>query len=180
MTRKPRWKRRDWAAHALAQLGAHGPEGITIEALCTSAGRTRGSLYHHFEDHDELLMATVEHWRAEHTEALIEALADAPQPAARLNELATTLDVDVEIGVRRLAATRPTLRAAVLDVDERRITTLTALHERAGASPPIARDLAALEYAAFIGAQHLAPLFPPGRLAELYTFFETLTSSITE
>lgn len=173
-----RWSRIDWVDHALTQLARHGPEGITIDALCTSAKRTRGSLYHHFAEHDELLRAVVDHWRERYTEALIREVdaagLDGATSASRLNDLATALDFDVEVGVRRLAASRPWIREAVHAADRQRISYLASLWRRQGVSTKDARVLAELEYAAFVGVQHLSPLFTARRLGELYRRFDAL------
>lgn len=168
----PRWSRTNWVEHALGQLGKRGPEGVTIDALCETAGRTRGSLYHHFGDHDALLSAVLEHWRARYTDVIIDEVeassTSAREGAARLNDLATAIDFDVEVGIRQLAAGRPWLREAVAAVDTTRIDFLTSLRRRDGSSAKDARALAELEYAAFVGVQHLAPRFSAARLRELY------------
>jgi len=180
MAPRSRWTRADWIEHALAQLAADGPDGVTVDALCEGAGRTRGSLYHHFDDHDALLCAVLSRWRERYTEEVIRNIQTAELEgelaAARLNDLATSIDFDVEVGIRRLAANRPWLRNAVTAADRRRIRFLSTLREQAGASKKDAEALAELEYAAFVGAQHLAPIFTPRRLRQLYHDLETMMS----
>jgi AcrR family transcriptional regulator len=140
--------------HALGELARHGPEGLTLESLCQSAGRTRGSLYHHFPDHEALLLAVIRYWRERDTEAIIRTIRDerlsGAKGAARLNDLATAVDFDVEVGIRRLAASRPNLAHAVAEVDRRRIAFLAELRIEAGAGKKDAQALAELEYAAFV------------------------------
>ena len=46
--------RDDWLALGLERLAAEGPRALRLENICAAAGRTRGSFYHHFRDHDEL------------------------------------------------------------------------------------------------------------------------------
>lgn len=174
-----RWSREDWAIHALEQLARKGVDGVTLDALCRSAGRTRGSLYHHFSDYHALLEATLEVWRDRYTEELIEEIRRAglagDTGASRLTDLSTALDFDVEIGVRRLASSRPALRETVAVVDRRRIDFLIELQLEAGSTEEDAHALAEIEYAAYVGMQHLSGLFTAGRLTELYAHFERLT-----
>jgi AcrR family transcriptional regulator len=173
-----RWQASDWVEHALGELKERGPQGLILDALCTSAGRTRGSLYHHFPDHQALLTAVVTHWRERYTEDVIRAVrADAlrgSRATARLNDLASALDFAVEVGVRRLAASYPSLATAIAEADRRRIAFLTELRRESGFTPKDARAAAELEYAAYIGAQHLSPLFSPARLRALYRHLDGL------
>lgn len=172
-----RWSREDWLALGLDQLGKAGPEGLTVQALCARAGRTRGSLYHHFDDHDALLDGIVEHWAALHTEALIHAVGPTGD-TRHLDALARNLDVDVEVGIRRLSQRFPRLKPSVAAVDGQRVAFLTQLHrprlrERAEA-------IAQIEYAAFLGFQQLEPRPDDGALAALFEAFDSLVVASIE
>lgn len=176
-----RWRRTDWANLGLEQLSRHGPSGVTVESLCAASGRTRGSLYHHFGDHHEFLLALVALWRERFTEAVITAVRNQELSgrtgASHLNRLAIALDAGVEIGIRQLAAGDGELAARVADVDRRRIDFLTELHLEAGApSGERARAWAELEYAAFVGSQHMRSLYPPERLSALYRQLDRLVT----
>ncbi|MBX2803745.1 MAG: TetR/AcrR family transcriptional regulator [Myxococcales bacterium] len=166
-----RFRREDWLELGLRVLGDRGPDGLTVRALCEAAGRTRGSLYHHFADHDALLSALVEHWAQRDTQALIDAVGTEGD-ARTLNDLALALDLDVEVGMRRLAAKAEWLRAAVGEVDQARIAFLTALHRpRHGGD---AQVVARVEYAAFLGFQQLEPRPSAEEMRALYRRFEEL------
>ena len=165
-----RLSRDDWTALALRLLRDGGPAALTVARLCAAAGRTRGSLYHHFRDHDALVEAAVERWRAEHTEALRAGTPPGEGSSERLHAMAMGLDFPLEQAVRRLAARRPDVAASVAAVDRVRIEHLRALHVAEGRPDPAAR--AEVEYAAFLGFQQLE--LSPQRMAALYDWFAGL------
>ncbi|MCB2213158.1 TetR/AcrR family transcriptional regulator [bacterium] len=168
--------RDDWTDLSLKLLGEQGPEALTVDAVCDAAGRTRGSLYHHFNDMEALLAGILERWRVLHTEHLIEVLESATPHAEgqpyRLNSLAFALDYGIERNVRRLIARRPALRHFVAEVDTRRTEYVSELMQRGvGVDPVQAELLAHVVYAAWIGFQHLEPEPDQARLALLYQSF---------
>lgn len=169
--------RDDWVALALRLLAEKGPSALTVDALCAAAGRTRGSLYHHFRDHDALLSAVVERWREDHTERLVRDVEELPddRAGAALNDLAMALDPRIETGIRGLAARHPQLLATVRAADARRVAFLAALHERSGALDAAdARVVAEVEYAAYVGLQYMGDERDPEQIARLYGRFEAL------
>lgn len=159
----------DWTALALDVLAQDGPEAVTVATLCQRAGRTRGSLYHHFPDHHTLLAETLEAWVRSCTDALIQATPPEPGAAARLHALAAAIDPRLEQGVRRLVERTPALRTHVQAIDARRIAHLTQLNEQDGDPPPEARARAEVEYAAFLGFQQLR--IAQDRQETLYRWF---------
>lgn len=141
-----------WIDIALEALRDDGPEALTVAALCARTGRTRGSLYHHFQSHDALLDALIERWATRDTTALLDALD--PVSAASLHQATQRLDPRMEQQIRLLVSRAPRLRPALAAVDQKRIATLVQLHahHHPGAS---AEALAHIEYAAFLGFQQL-------------------------
>jgi AcrR family transcriptional regulator len=164
-----RMTREQWADLGLQVLAEDGPSGLTVARLCERAGLTRGSLYHHFADHDALLRGVLDRWAECYTELLI---THANGDAQQLNVLALDLDFAVEQAVRRLVAKFEALRPLVHAVDARRIQTLVRIHRSRGVSHP--REVAELQYAAFLGFQQIE--ISRARLAALNTFFERLVS----
>ncbi len=176
-----RFSRDDWLVLGLAQLSAHGPDGLRIEPLCAAAARTRGSFYHHFEDHDAFIDALLEHWREWNTDGVIEMVeleAEISGKRGRLNALAAGLDQHMEIAIRRFAATNPQAAKAVAEVDETRIDYLARMNEEErGEDETRARMLAEIEYAAFIGFQHLLPDADEARLIEIGEMLEQMIAN---
>ena len=164
-----RMDRDDWLELGLERLAAKGPRSLRLEDLCAAAGRTRGSFYHHFEDHAAFLDALGDHWRRSHTEALVdppEERATADRPRA-IRRLATRVDAATELGMRRLAAGNARIQTVVDEVDRSRLDHMTRLHaSRPGVSRNQAAAFAWLEYAAYVGSQALWPGVDPEELAK--------------
>ena len=154
-----RFSREDWLELGLAQLAQEGSSGLTVEALCHVAGRTRGSFYHHFNDHDGFIDLLLNAWKQRNTVDIAEEiLSQAPNLRAQhLSDLANHLDQDLERAVRRFAQSNKTAQEAVRDVDQLRTEFVIGLYVDAGLAADEARDIAQLEYAAFVGSQIIWP-----------------------
>lgn len=156
-----RLKRQDWLEIGLRQLARTGPEALRIERLCAAADKTRGSFYHHFEDHAVFVAAMLDHWSQRHTDRVIQEVGREANPRAKrvaLNSLAASLDQGVETAIRRMAASQVEARKAVERVDRRRIAYLAEINEQEfGVSELEATLLAEVEYATFVGYQTLFP-----------------------
>lgn len=155
-----RTTRTHWLEEGLIILRESGEAGLTVERLCVGLDRTKGSFYHHFRDMEAYLDGLLEHWEAKHTSAPILAAAAGigfAERRRRLDESVLALDMKLDVSVRAWALRDPRARSAVLRVDTRRIDYLTELYALAHGKGPLARQLADLEYAAFVGAQQLLP-----------------------
>lgn len=153
-----RLSRGDWLDAGMALLAADGAGALTLERLCAATGRTRGSFYHHFPaGMDAFAQAVIGHWRELHCEKIIRTVG-GPDPRAELDRMALELDGAVERAMRLWAETDAGAREAVAAADQRRLDFLAAVIARdAGRSPADARELAAIEYAAYVGATWLFP-----------------------
>lgn len=157
-----RLDRTGWLDLGLDSLGNQGPQSLSIHRLCKTAGKTTGSFYHHFSDHDAFLSALMEHWAARNTDALIERTSDKGEVVDRLlalNAEATALSARQETGIRRLVSRYPGLQGYLTDIDNKRIDYLHELLTEAlpALTPAEARSFAEIEYASFVGAQMLWP-----------------------
>lgn len=156
-----RLKRQDWLEIGLQQLARTGPEALRVDRLCAAADKTRGSFYHHFEDHAGFVAAMLDYWSQRHTERVIQEVEREADPRAKrmaLNNLAASLDQRVETAVRRMAASQVEARKAVERVDRRRIVYLTEINRQEFGVPEVeAAELAEIEYATFVGYQTLFP-----------------------
>jgi AcrR family transcriptional regulator len=176
---KRRFARADWLDLGLEALAEAGPAGVTLEALCARAGKTRGSFYAHFASLPGFLAALAERWRETFTEALIVAAEQEVRTALRLDSLgrlAVHLDPRIEQGMRRLASLDNGVSRICRAVDERRSAYLAALYAASGRySPDEAEALARIEYAAFVGFQQIWPDAAPDELLSAYRIFIRLT-----
>lgn len=169
-----------WVALGLRRLAEWGPDGLTIDSLCHEAGKTRGSFYAHFKNHDAFLLALIAQWRAESSEALIDNLSAQRDPADQLrglNRLAMMLDPSLERGIYRLAERNSLVAAAVLEVEELRLDYLASRYRAMGQRiKPMAADLAAIEYAAFVGFQRAGAARSDLEFERLHQTFLSLVS----
>ncbi|WID97873.1 TetR/AcrR family transcriptional regulator [Bosea vestrisii] len=174
----PRFRPPDWLALGLAALAEQGPAGLTIEALCRRAGKTKGSFYAHFPAIEAYHAALALHWRETYTLRLMQE-ADKGEAAQdrliALDRMALALDVRVEQGMRRLAQLDAGVAATCAEVDRERIGYLEKLHsDTKRFTPDEALALARVEYAAFIGFQQLDLGLSPDDLHECYRSFTRL------
>jgi AcrR family transcriptional regulator len=146
--------REDWLDAGLALLASDGRWALTLERLCARLARTKGSFYHHFADMQGYQRELLARWRDRHTEAMIEDSRTAGDPRARgerLREQVAAADLRVERAIRAWAEVEPDARAALDEVDARRLAYLTELARSRVADPARALVVARLEYAAFVG-----------------------------
>ncbi|WP_186419471.1 TetR/AcrR family transcriptional regulator [Bosea sp. CS1GBMeth4] len=173
-----RFRRNDWLELGLAALAEQGPAGLTIEALCRRAGKTKGSFYAHFPAIEAYLSALAGHWRETFTLRLMQEADRGEAPRDRLlalDRMALALDGRIEQGMRRLAQLDAGVAATCAAVDRERIAYLEKLHgESRCFAPAEARALARIEYAAFIGFQQLDLGLSPQELHDCYGTFMRL------
>lgn len=150
----PRATREDWLETAVELLEEEGSAALTIDRLCARMGKTKGGFYHHFGDAAGLRHAILDRWERRQTDDIIEAADAQPERRAEvLDARATAADWGEERAIRAWGWQDPEVRARVEAVDRKRLEYLAAMYPRA--SPRLARQLALLEYAALVGAQHL-------------------------
>lgn len=174
-----RLTRTGWLEIGLKQLSREGPAGLRVEKLCEAARRTRGSFYHHFVDQTAFNAALLEHWEGAHTEAIIEAVGEhSAEPRARRHELSrltARLDPAVEHAIRRWAGMDDQAAGAIARVDARRLDFLAELNgEEFGLDDDRARDLAAVEYAVFVGFSQVEPEAHEDRLRAIGRMLDTM------
>ncbi|WP_242438929.1 TetR/AcrR family transcriptional regulator [Streptomyces sp. CB00455] len=135
-----------------------------MEPLAARLGTTKGSFYWHFANREALIEATLSLWEQRFTEATISAVADEPDPAARLRMLFTRVSRDAEhnpVAVSVLASAGHELVAPVARrVMERRMAYVVSLFEEVGFPPEVAVQRAILGLTAHIGNNQLAVRLP--------------------
>ncbi len=152
-----RFAKADWLDLGLQSLATDGPAALRIDMLCTAAGRTKGSFYHHFSGRDDFVATLLDHWQQKLTEAVISEIeqeADPVQKLIALNRITDDLDMGVETALRRWAGTEDSVAVAIAKVDKRRIDYVASLLMQAkNISVQKAVDLAVMNYAGLIGTQ---------------------------
>lgn len=97
--------RRELMAIAIDCFARYGYQGTTIDRIASAAGVTKGALYYHFRDKEELLFEAVKDQTAAFEERVVGSVSPVIDPAAALQEIAR---VCVQI------ATRNNLRRFIL------------------------------------------------------------------
>jgi AcrR family transcriptional regulator len=173
-----RFRLNDWLALGLDALAEQGPAGLTIEALCRRAGKTKGSFYAHFPAIEAFLAALAAHWRETYTLRLMQEVENGVPTQDRLialDRMALALDFRVEQGMRRLAQLDPGVATTCAEVDRERVAYLEMLHGESGRfTAEEALALARVEYAAYIGFQQLDLGLSPQDLHDCYGSFMRL------
>ncbi len=162
--------REDWLEAALDALEEEGAGGLKVLPLSKRLGVSRSSFYWQFADQRELAQAVLDYWDEWSTQAVIDALAAAPdvEPKERIWLL---MDLVLD---RRLARHDTAIRAWALHdddvarvvrrVDRRRIRTVKQLFDDVGFSPDQAAARARLLASYLIGSGLL--LAPESRARE--------------
>src|SRR6185369_7500752 len=97
--------RKELMAIAIDCFARYGSQGTTIDRIASAAGVTKGALYYHFRDKEELLFEAVKDQTAAFEERVVGSVSPVTDPAAALQEIAR---VCVQI------ATRNNLRRFIL------------------------------------------------------------------
>ncbi len=172
---KRRFSKQDWITLGLQALSTGGSEAVKLEAICKAAGLTRGSFYHHFEDHESFLTGLALFWLESQTAEVSRAVdpqASAEEQNAALTKAAMEIDYRLELGMRELGRRLPEIDRIIKQADAIRLETISGIYQRRfGLKAETADGLAHIEYAAFSGIILLDPDISHARqtaLADLY------------
>lgn len=184
MSASIRFTQEDWIVLGLTQLTAEGLGALTIDRMCAAAGRTRGSFYHHFPDHEAFIRLMMEYWEKRNTDEVIAEVeaggveARPDDKAHMLNVRASAINHRLEVRIRQLAQKEPVAMEVLARVDARRIDYLADLYrETYGCAREDAVRTAQLEYACYVGGQTLWPDAPPSNLEALGAAFTAMAAA---
>ena len=152
--------REHWLKFALQQLIKKGPDSLKIIPLCEARGVTKGSFYHHFKNRQDFISQLMEHWYQTLTMAFIEQADTESDPLQRLEKLDQVIadnDIEAEMHIRAWALKEPGLSYYLARVDEQRQDYLKHCYTELGVDPALARDIAMVSYAQFLGLLQLHP-----------------------
>jgi len=176
--------RRAWIAAAIDLLITEGAAQVKIDRLAKTLGVTRGGFYWFFRNRDDLLDQLIEAWKLPENDPISALLGasgeDSPLDAfGRLFILLVNeeeYNPSFDSALRDWARTSPRARAAVEEVDQRRISLLRDLYERLGAKAAEAQVRARILYYHQVGyyAMDVAE-DREERYARLPTYFQLLT-----
>jgi AcrR family transcriptional regulator len=176
-----RLTREAWFEIGLQLLGTDGEKALTIDRLCQTAERTKGSFYHHFKDHNDFVTNLLAYWQLEYTNRIItkvEQLDNLSDRRRELDRLAASVDSRIERAIRQWSGVDERVQHIMKCVDEQRIQYLAKLISELGQpNPAIAYELAVIEYAAFVGLQQLFTQGESHRIERLINRVTQLISS---
>lgn len=165
----------DWSTAALRAMARGGVAAVSVNALASELGATRGSFYWHFKDRDALLAAALETWERDNTATLITELEGITDPRLRLAALFTAALGQKDTGLEPAVvahADHPAVAPVLRRVTRQRIDYLTDLYLDLGLHATPARRQAITAYAAYLGwlelrrtARDIVPEVTPGSSA---------------
>lgn len=134
-----------------------GVDVLSIDRLCLRLDRTKGSFYHHFANFELYRDALLDEWERINTDEPIAQIQTLPADSRgkALGALVRRLDHPLDREIRRSASRDHRAREVVARVDRKRLAILETIWRERGATAERARLAAELEYAAFVGVQHL-------------------------
>src|SRR5208282_2270262 len=129
----------DWAKAALQLIAEAGLGALTVEALASRLGVTKGSFYWHFKGRSELLAAALSHWEQRATTEAIAGLSAVTDARQRLRLM---LDATSQSPRSRSlyaalaeAAGDPIVKPVLTRVASARIEYLEACYREVGLAP---------------------------------------------
>jgi AcrR family transcriptional regulator len=144
-----------WVEAGLAALRDSGVDGVRVERLAQALKVTKGSFYWHFKDRAALLDAMLQAWRRRATFAVIDEVetcgGDAVQRLRQLSTVVGRIEGRLDLAVRAWAGQDAEAKAALDEIDRRRLDYLASLFRELPFSPAEARARARLVYHALIG-----------------------------
>jgi AcrR family transcriptional regulator len=157
---------KDWLDLGLKTLARSGFTALKAEPLAKAMGVSRGSFYWHFADIGAFHAAILDHWREVAAEQVIAELEEVPtegHPLALLLRRAFSARLALERAVRTWATVDPVARAAMQEVDQRRLGYIETMLRNAGFPADVARGRAQIFYWAFVGYALSEPPLPKAR-----------------
>ncbi|MCZ8380237.1 TetR/AcrR family transcriptional regulator [Mycobacterium sp. CPCC 205372] len=155
-----RTPRSAWVDAALEALSAGGPDAVRVEALATKLGVSKGGFYWHFSDRQALLDEMLNSWETTMVDNVIALIESQPaDPRARLRhlfELASSVDIAVELAVRDWSRRDRDVASRLRRVDNRRMNYLRSLFKQICADDDDADARSMLTFSLFIGSPFIA------------------------
>ncbi|WP_107924398.1 TetR/AcrR family transcriptional regulator [Lysinibacillus parviboronicapiens] len=143
--------REDWVKAGLQQLAEAGIHKVRIETLARSLKISKGSFYHYFRDHQELLESMIDYWEMHATMRIIHSMEQEDASLEQLLRISFSSDKKVEIGIYDWAKYDTLVAARLVDIEEQRIHCVAKLYQKKGIAAPQAIVRARLAYLTYVG-----------------------------
>lgn len=153
-----RLTKKEWLDTGMTLLVVEGETGIRIDKLCKALDTSKVAFYQHFKNIKEYIMALLHYWEKQLTGNIITATETESEPESKgdkLNEMVLHSNHLLEVRLRAWGIQNKWVHDQLKKVDARRIQYLHNLYLEFGATNQEAMDLAKIDYAMFVGMQHL-------------------------
>jgi AcrR family transcriptional regulator len=153
--------KRDWIEEGFKALTDSGPQTLTIEALCTRLGVTKGSFYHHFKNRQDYIKELLKDWQQETTVQIINASQSETNAGKEINtllQLVFNIPPERDLAIRALALYEPEARTFQEDIDRNRRTYLEKINSTFIDDAEESGLMAVIDYAWYLG---IRLMFPP-------------------
>ncbi|WDV05133.1 MULTISPECIES: TetR/AcrR family transcriptional regulator [Lysinibacillus] len=141
----------DWIKAGLQQLAEDGIHKVRIEALARSLKISKGSFYHYFRDHQQLLDAMLDYWETHATNAIIQSMEQEDATLEQLLRISFHKDKKIEIGIYAWAKYDANVATRIVQIEEQRIACVAKLYQKKGMTKEVSKDRARLAYLTYIG-----------------------------
>ena len=172
----------DWAEAALQLIAEKGLGALTVSALATRLGVTKGSFYWHFQGRSDLLAAALTHWEGRATSDNIrglDAVGDHRTRLALILDAASRPPRSRSLYAALAEAAEDAIVRKVLNrVASARIAYLETCYTNLGFPPALARNYAVLAYAAYRGLLQLAHEAPGALPADWSSYPEVVRTTL--
>ncbi|MEO0937911.1 MAG: TetR/AcrR family transcriptional regulator [Pseudomonadota bacterium] len=170
---KPQRLSRDkWIQAGFDALPDGGAVALRAEVLARRLGTTKGSFYWHFDDVPAFHAAMLDSWKRDAFAAIVGEMEQDNPTAERLKRFGALVTIDAAgAALRAWGLSNPDALAAVQQVDEERLTYITALMNGLGVTDP---DYPRAAYAALIGGQDIAALDTAAALSAYTTLVDLI------
>ncbi len=154
-----------WFEAALKALVEEGVDAVRVERLAAHLGLTRGSFYHHYKDHAELLQALLAHYVETNQQRFVKMLPLLQGTAkdklwVLWSETADQTFRDYDWAVRMWGMRDPHVAAVLEQIDAKRMEVLIGLFKEMGFSADESWIRAALAYHGSLGDRAFFAPFP--------------------
>jgi len=143
--------REDWIKAGLQQLADVGIHKVRIEALARLLKISKGSFYHYFRDHQELLDAMLEYWEIHATKQIVQSMEQEQATLEQLLRISFSRDKKIEIGIYAWAKYDSAVAARLVDIEEQRVACVAKLYRKMGMNDVESVDRAKLAYLTYVG-----------------------------
>lgn len=155
-----RLEKSKWLSEGLKIIETEGFARITVDNLCEKLQRSKGSFYFHFKNMDGYVEALMEYWLEENTFSIIREVNDLKQIKLKkrlADKLALTRSSKLGMNIRAWGYSNDNVKKVVCEADRIRTEYLTELGIQEGKDKTLAKEIAMLTYAVYIGLQQLYP-----------------------